>query len=84
MTKKIIIIFFIGLIEQLLYTFYLLSLNRYLIEISSILMFLYILVYLGIINKIIKDKKDSLLMMLSYAVSCGAGNYLAMILHIIK
>lgn len=84
MAKKIFIIFSVGLIEQLLYTFYLLSLNKYLIEMSSILMFSYILIYLGIINRIAKDKKDSFFMMLSYAISCGVGNYLAMILHVIK
>jgi len=82
--KKLILIFFIGLGEQTLYTFYLLSLTRYLIGLSSILMFSYMIIYLGIINKIAKDKSDSVKMLLVYAGSCGIGNWLAMMLHLIK
>ena len=77
-------IFGAGLIEQVLYTLYLLAIGRYMIEISSILMFAYMVIYLLIINYAIKDEKNSLPLLIIYALSSGVGNYIAMILHIIK
>lgn len=82
--QKYLLLFLAGLLEQAGYTFYLLSVNRYLIELSSILMFSYMIVYLGIINRIAKDSKDSWKMILVYAGACGIGNYIAMILKLIK
>lgn len=84
MNKKTLIIFFVGLLEQFGYTFYLLAVNKYLILVSSILMFSYMAVYLSIINKIAKDEKDSIKLLLIYAGACGIGNYIAMSLRIIK
>ncbi len=82
--KKALIIFSAGLIEQIMYTLYLLSVSRYLIGISTILMSSYMIIYLLIINYAIKDEKNSLPLLLTYAISSGIGNYIAMILHIIK
>ena len=82
--KKALMIFGAGLIEQTLYTLYLLAVGRYMIEASSILMFSYMIIYLLIINYAIKDEKNSLSLLLIYALSSGIGNYLAMSLHIIK
>jgi len=84
MIKKIAIIFFAGLIEQFGYTLYLLAVNRYMIIASSILMFSYMTIYLLIINKIAKDEKDSIKLLLFYALSSGIGNWIAMSMHLIK
>ena len=82
--NKIFIIFGSGLIEQILYTLYLLAVNKYMILPSTILMFLYMTIYLLIINYAIKDEKNSLSLLIVYALSSGVGNYIAMILRIIK
>lgn len=82
--KKASIIFGIGLAEQSLYTLYLLAVNRYMIVASSFLMFIYMILYLLIINYAIKDEKNSLPLLIVYALSSGIGNYLTMIMHIIK
>jgi len=81
--RKYFLIFLVGLIEQFLYTLYLLSVTHYLILISSFLMFLFMILYLWLIDKIAKDK-DSLKMIIIYALACSIGNYIAMILKIIK
>ena len=83
-TTKALTIFVAGLIEQVLYTLYLLAVNKYMIETSTILMVTYMTIYLVIINYAIKDKKNSLVLLLIYALSSGVGNYIAMSLHIIK
>jgi hypothetical protein len=77
-------LFGLGLIEQFGYTLYLIAVNKYMILMSSILMFSYMAIYLGIINKIAKDSKDSLRLLLIYALACGVGNYLAMSMRILK
>jgi len=82
--KKALTIFGAGLIEQVLYTLYLLAVNKYMIIPSTILMFSYMVIYLLIINYAIKDEKNSLPLLVIYAASSGIGNYIAMILHIIK
>ena len=82
--QKAGIIFGAGLIEQLGYTLYLLAINRYMILTSSILMFAYMVVYLLIINYAIKEGKNSLPLLIVYAVSSGIGNWVAMALKIIK
>jgi hypothetical protein len=80
---KFILVFFIGLLEQTMYTLYLISVNHYLIGLSTILMFSYMVLYLGLISKIAKDK-DSIKLILIYAGACGLGNWIAMTLKIIK
>jgi len=82
--KKYLITFFVGLIEQLLFTLYLLAVGKYLIMASTLLMFLYFSIYLLLMNYCIKDKKNSILLLLIYAFSAAVGNYIAMALHIIK
>jgi uncharacterized protein YebE (UPF0316 family) len=83
MFKKIIILFIIGLLEQLLYTLYIIAIGKYLIFISSILMFSYMVLYLLIISKVVKEK-EGLILLLDYALACGVGNYMAMSMHLIK
>jgi len=81
---KAAIIFGAGLCEQVLYTLYLLAVGRYMIMPSTVLMVVYMTIYLLIINYAIKDKKDSFPLLIVYAISSGVGNYIAMALHIIK
>lgn len=82
--NKALAIFGAGLVEQILYTLYLLAVNRYMILPSTVLMFTYMVIYLVIINYAIKDEKNSLPLLIVYAASSGVGNYIAMSLHIIK
>lgn len=84
MLKKYLIVFFAGLSEQCLFTLYLLSVNRYYIFWSSILMFVYFSVYLLLMNYCIKDKAQSIPMLFTYALSAAIGNWITMSLHIIK
>lgn len=83
MLKNAIIVFIVGLVEQLLYTMYIIAVGKYLTIISSILMFSYMVLYLLIINKVVKEK-DGIILLLTYASACGIGNLLAMGLHLIK
>lgn len=82
--NKAFAIFGAGLIEQVLYTLYLLAVSRYMILPSTILMVVYMTIYLLIINYAIKDEKNSFALLVIYALSSGVGNYIAMALHIIK
>ncbi len=82
--KKAATIFGAGLVEQLLYTLYLLAVNRYMIEASTILMVVYMTIYLLIINFAMKDEKNAISLLIVYALSSGVGNYIAMALRIIK
>jgi hypothetical protein len=84
MLKKYLVVFFAGLFEQLLFTLYLLSVNQYLILVSSILMFIYFSIYLMLMNYCIKDKTQSIPMLFTYALSAAIGNWIAMEAHIIK
>jgi uncharacterized protein YebE (UPF0316 family) len=81
--RKGIIIFVCGLIEQAGYTLYLLALNKYLIMLSSLLMFGYFLIYL-LIMKFCFDDKNSIIMLIIYAIATALGNWGAMSLHLIK
>lgn len=72
---KITLIFFFGLIETFLYTMWCLSANRKELNKSTILMTIYMIIYLGIISYAIKDK-ETLALIISYSLTCGAGNYL--------
>jgi hypothetical protein len=82
--KKLLIIFVLGLLEQFGYTLYLLAVSRYLILVSSLLMFSYLFVYLSLINKIAKDSKDSIKLIIVYSLASALGNFCAMSLKIIK
>jgi len=83
MIKQMGLIFIIGLIEQLLYTLYIISVGKFLIIISSILMFSYMVLYLLIISKVVKEK-NGIILLLTYALACGLGNWIAMSLNLIK
>lgn len=74
---KILIIFGIGLIEQVLYTAYLLSVDKRQVRASSVLMFIYMIFYLGIIAYSIKDDQ-TIPLLLAYAAASGIGNYVMM------
>jgi hypothetical protein len=84
MKLKFLLMFAAGLIEQSLYTLYLLAVNKYLVEVSSILMFSYMVIYLWLVDKIAKDKQDSIKLILCYASACMMGNWIIMALKVIK
>jgi nucleoside permease NupC len=73
--NKILLIFIVGVIETFIYTAWCLSANRKEINKSSILMFIYMTVYLVIISFALMDK----ILLLVYALSCGVGNYLELL-----
>jgi len=80
---KYILVFFIGFMEQSLYTLYLLSVNKYMINTSSILMLCYMTIFIGLTAKIAKDK-ESIKLAFTYALACGIANWITMSLRIIK
>ena len=75
---KIILVFLVGFIEQLLYTAYILSVTKKKVITSSLLMFTYMLMYLFLIAYALKDSETTSIL-ISYALSCGAGNYCVML-----
>ena len=77
MIEQILLILVAGLIETAIYTGYLILLASKRSCSSSILMTLYIFVYLWLLKYIIKDH-ESFILIAVYAMSCGIGNYLAM------
>lgn len=83
MAKKYSILFTVGLVEQLLFTLYLLSVSKYMVGISTFLMFTYFVIYL-LIMKYCFDDKNSVKMLFVYAFAAAVGNYIAMVLKIIK
>jgi len=82
--NKYAVVFFAGLLEQMLFTLYLLAVSRYLIMASTALMFIYFSIYLILMNYCMKDKTQSIPMLLVYAFSAAVGNWIAMALHLIK
>ncbi len=80
---KFILVFIIGLIESFLYTMWNLSANRKEINKSSILMFVYMTVYLFLVAYAIKDS-NTFPLLLIYAFSCGCGNYLEILYEKLK
>ncbi len=76
---KIVIIFCIGFVEQLLYTAYLMSIHKNRVKTSSILMSIYMSIYLFIISYAIKDINTAYILFV-YALSCGLGNYVFMMI----
>lgn len=77
-------VFGAGLIEQFGYTLYLLAVGKYMILLSTILMFIYFFVYLLILNYAVKDKENTIGLLFMYALAGAVGNYIAMVLHLIK
>jgi uncharacterized protein YebE (UPF0316 family) len=74
---KILLVFIVGFIEQLLYTSYLLSVTKKQVTASTILMVVYMSIYLFIISYAIKDG-DTVPLLVAYALSCGVGNWCVM------
>jgi len=72
---KFIIIFIAGVIETYLFTGWSLSANKGQKYLSSLLMLIYMVVYLLILDTAFKDT-NSKLMILDYALSCGLGNFI--------
>jgi ABC-type Fe3+ transport system permease subunit len=73
---KFIIILIIGTFETYVYTKWNLRANKNRPINSSIMMMMYMAVYLWILDLIFKDI-NSKIMMISYVIACGIGNYLA-------
>lgn len=80
MLLKILGIFIAGMIETFLYTGWCLAANKKKIISSSLLMLIYMIIYLSIIDYAIKDA-NTLLMILTYALSCGVGNFMRVFLE---
>jgi len=74
---KVALVFIVGFIEQLLYTAYLLSVNKKQVKASSVLMFSYMVIYLFIITYAIKDA-NTVPLLIAYASACGSGNWVIM------
>lgn len=72
---KLILIFIFGIIETYMFTGWSISANQKKVFISSILMFFYMTTYLLILDSAFKDS-NSKLMIITYAISCGIGNFL--------
>lgn len=75
---KFILVFILGTVETFLYTAWCISANKKEINKSSILMFIYMTIYLGIIAFAIKDT-NTIGLILIYSLSCGLGNYLELL-----
>jgi uncharacterized protein YebE (UPF0316 family) len=75
---KLITVFVLGIIETYLYTWYLILVEKRNINASSLVMFIYMLFYLGIIAWAIKDS-NTIIMLITYAGSCGIGNYIKLL-----
>ena len=74
---KVLAVFIIGLIEQLLYTKYLISVDKRQTIMSTIYMIVYMSLYLFIVAYALKDS-ETIPLLIAYALACGAGNYIIM------
>lgn len=72
---KFWLIFIAGIIETWLFTAWNLSANRLKPTFSSLMMMSYMIIYLKILDIAFKDI-NSTLMIISYVLACGLGNYL--------
>jgi len=75
MVTKLLIIFFAGILETYLFTGWTITANQKKAIISSILMFVYMTAYLFILDVAFKDSNSKMLL-LTYAISCGIGNFI--------
>lgn len=71
---KFLIVFILGLLEQIEYTFYLLAVDKRQVIASSIIMFVYFSFYLFIIMFALNDV-HTIGLLLTYALSAVIGNY---------
>ena len=74
---KAVIIFLAGFLETLIYTAYLISIERRRIMLSTILMGFYMMAYLLIVAYAIKDT-NSILLLVIYSLSCALGNFIVL------
>jgi uncharacterized protein YebE (UPF0316 family) len=72
---KLLLIFIFGTIETYLFAGWSLSANKKQAYLSSILMFVYMCVYLMILEVAFKDSNSKLIIM-DYALACALGNYI--------
>jgi uncharacterized protein YebE (UPF0316 family) len=72
---KLLIIFIAGVLETYLFTGWTITANQKKAMVSSILMFVYMTAYLFILDIAFKDSNSKMLL-LTYAVSCGIGNFI--------
>ena len=72
---KFFIIFVAGVVETFLFTWWNLSANKKQVYTSSFLMFIYMVMYLFILDYAFKDI-NSKVMIISYVIGCTLGNYL--------
>ena len=77
MLIKFTIVFILGLLEQVGYTFYLLAVDKRQVIASSIMMFVYFSFYLFIIAFALKDV-HTVGLLLTYALSAALGNWVVM------
>lgn len=70
---KLLLVFIAGVIETYIYTGWALTATQKKAWLSSVLMFLYMMIYLCILDVAFKDA-NSKLMILVYASSCAVGN----------
>ena len=75
MLSKIIIVFLVGLVETFLYAGYIIAVTKKQEYLSSILMAVYMSIYLCILAYVFKDI-NSVLLIVVYALSCGIGNFI--------
>jgi hypothetical protein len=73
MIIKLLIIFVIGLLEQILYTSYLISVDKRQLYLSTIYMFVYMILYLAIVAYSVAQQ--NWFMLGTYALSCAVGNF---------
>lgn len=78
-----LIVFICGLIEQIGYTLYLLSVDKRKVFLSSIIMFFYFSFYLIIIAYAIKHA-NTIPLLLTYSLSTGIGNFIVMKYEVTK
>jgi uncharacterized protein YebE (UPF0316 family) len=72
---KLFIIFVAGIVETYMFTGWSLAANKKQVYLSSFLMLIYMIVYLMILDAAFKDN-NSKLMIVTYAISCGIGNFI--------
>ena len=72
---KVLLIFVFGTIETFLFTWWNLSANKKQVYTSSLLMLIYMTMYLIIIDTAFKDT-NSKIMIVTYAIGCALGNFI--------
>jgi hypothetical protein len=75
MINKLLLIFIFGTIETYLYTGWNLTANQKKVWVSSVLMFIYMIIYLLILDAAFKDS-NSTIMIFDYASACALGNFI--------